>query len=122
MASFGVALPLQTDLADGFTMVKNLNTLVKQNLKMLILTIPGERVMEPNFGVGLSRYLFENFGQNTMSQISSKIREQAGIYLPAVEIRNITFGTTDPDSNYLGIAIEYSIPNIGITDLLELTT
>ena len=122
MASFGVALPLQTDLADGFTMVKNLNTLVKQNLKMLILTIPGERVMEPNFGVGLSRYLFENFGQDTMSQISSRIREQAGIYLPAVEIRNITFGTVDPDSNYLGIAIEYSIPSIGIADLLELTT
>ena len=122
MASFGVALPLQTDSADGFAMVMNLNSLVKQNLKMLILTIPGERVMEPNFGVGLSRYLFENFGQNTMSQISSRIREQAGIYLPAVEIRNITFGTTDPDSNYLGIAIEYSIPSIGIADLLELTT
>ena len=41
--------------------------------------------------------------------------------MPAVQIRNITFGVINPDSSYLGIAIEYSIPSIGITDLLELT-
>ena len=122
MATFGIALPLELDSADGFKMLKTINGLVRQNLKMLILTIPGERVMEPNFGVGLSRYLFENFGQDTMSQISSKIREQVGIYMPAVQIRNITFGTIDPDSNYLAISIEYAIPSIGTTDLLELTT
>jgi|18_taG_2_1085343.scaffolds.fasta_scaffold13233_2 hypothetical protein len=122
MASYGVALPLQLDSADGFTMIKSIGSLARQNLKMLILTIPGERVMEPNFGVGLPMYLFENYGQNTMSQIDSKIREQVGIYMPAIEINNIDFGIIDPDSNYLGIAIEYSIPNIGITDLLELTT
>ena len=122
MASFGVALPLQLDSADGFAMIKNINSLVKQNLKKLILTIPGERVMEPNFGVGLTTYLFEHYSEDTMSQISSKITEQVGIYLPAVQINNIDFGITDPDSNYLGIAIEYSIPSIGIADLLELTT
>jgi len=122
MASLGVALPLEIDSADGFRMLKNIRQLAKQNFKMLIMTIPGERVMESNFGVGLKRYLFENFGQDTMSQIESKILEQAEIYMPAIKIRNITFGNTDPDSNYLGITIEYSIPNLGIADLLELTT
>tara|TARA_R100001509_G_scaffold165461_1_gene147208 strand:- start:570 stop:1067 length:498 start_codon:yes stop_codon:yes gene_type:complete len=33
--------------------------LVDQNIKMVLLTNPGERLSEPNFGVGLSRYLFE---------------------------------------------------------------
>jgi phage baseplate assembly protein W len=122
MASLGVALPLQIDSADGFRMLKKIKELAKQNFKMLILTNPGERVMEPNFGVGIKRYLFENFGQNTMAEIDSKIREQTGIYMPAVNIRNITFGNSDPDNNYLGLVIEYSIPNLGIEDLLELTT
>jgi len=122
MASLGVALPLELDSMDGFVMLKNIKNLAKQNLKMLILTVPGERVMKPKFGVGIQTYLFENFGQDTMSQIDSKIREQVEIYMPAVQINDIVFGTTDSDSNYLGIAIEYSIPSIGITDLLELTT
>jgi hypothetical protein len=47
---------------------------------MLILTIPGERIMDPNFGVGLRRYLFELNGSNTYSAISSKINEQADLF------------------------------------------
>ena len=121
MASLSVALPLQVDDSDGFVMNKSISAVVKQNLKMLILTIPGERVMEPNFGAGVARYLFENFGEQTASKIQTKIREQVSTYMPAVQIRNITFGVINPDSNYLGIVIEYSIPSIGIKDLLELT-
>jgi hypothetical protein len=122
MASLGVALPLNLDSRDGFQMLKSFKALVKQNLKMIILTNPGERVMEPSFGVGLNQFLFENFGHDTKGQIESKIREQVGIYMPAVQIREITFASTMPDSNYLGIVIEYVIPRIGIKDLLELTT
>ena len=63
MASYGVALPLPYDSGDGFTMLKHIKRVAKQNFKMLILTVPGERVMEPKFGVGLKRYLFENFSE-----------------------------------------------------------
>ncbi len=122
MASFSVALPLELDDSDGFVMIKDIKTLVKQNLKMLILTKPGERVMEPRFGVGLTNFLFENFGQDTMSIIDSRIRSQVSTYMPAVSIIDIAFGNTDPDNNYLGVAIHYSIPGIGTKDLLEITT
>ncbi len=62
MASLAVKLPLTPDSGDGFTMIKGLRALIKQNFKMLLLTIPSERVMEPEFGVGLKRFLFQNFG------------------------------------------------------------
>ena len=121
MSSLGVALPLELSDIDGFQMLKTIQALAKQNLKMLILTDPGERVMEPSFGVGLKSYLFENFGTPTQSQIESKIREQIGIYMPAIQLRNIRFAAADADSNTLGVSIEYAIPSIGIQDLLELT-
>jgi|TARA_Y100000310_G_scaffold114691_1_gene113217 phage baseplate assembly protein W len=122
MSSLAVGLPLELGSVSGFKMITTIKGLFKQNLKMLILTIPGERVMEPRFGVGLKTYLFENFGQDAMAQIDNKIREQVRIYMPALKIQNIVFGNTDPDNNYLGIQITYSIPNIAATDLLELTT
>jgi len=121
MASYGVALPLELDSSDGYAMLKNIRKLIKQNLKMLILTNPGERVMEPDFGVGLKRYLFENYGTGTEGLIDTKIREQVNIYLPAVKIIQVYFGTTDPDSNFLGISINYSIPDIDAEELLEFT-
>ena len=73
MSSIGIKLPITYDSGDGFTMLKTLDDTVKQNLKMLILTNPGERVMEPEFGVGIQQFLFSNFSENVESQISEKI-------------------------------------------------
>ena len=121
MASFGVALPLALDSNDGFVMLKSVKKLIKQNLKMLLLTNPGERVMEPDFGVGVKQFLFQNFGSGTEGQIDSKIREQVNIYLPVVSIIDITFGIADADNNRLAFSIFYAIPELDDKDLLEFT-
>ena len=121
MASYGVALPLELDDGDGFTMIKSIKKLVRQNLKMLLLTDPGERVMEPDFGVGMKRFLFQNYGSGVESQIDSKIREQVNIYLPFVSIIDITFGIADADNNRLAFSIFYAIPELDDKDLLEFT-
>ena len=41
MSSFNVRLPLRGDTDDGYTMIKDLKTMVVQNFKMLLLTNPG---------------------------------------------------------------------------------
>jgi len=55
-----VKLPLYLDPDDGIGLNKTYRESVKQNFLNLLLTIPGERVMIPRFGVGLKRFLFEN--------------------------------------------------------------
>ena len=60
MASLSVKLPLKYSSIDGFVMNKSIQRMLQQNLKMLLLTNPGERVMAPTFGVGLKMYLFSN--------------------------------------------------------------
>ena len=121
MSSLSVSLPLTIDSGDGFTMIKQIKPLIKQNLKMLLLTNPGERVMEPDFGVGLNQYLFEYFTQSTYEKIETRIKEQVATYMPAIRITKIDFGNPAPDANKLGFSVEYSIPNIGVRDLLEFT-
>jgi len=120
MSSIGIKLPITYNTGDGFTMIRTLRQMVKQNLKMLILTNPGERVMEPNFGVGVMTYLFSNYTEGVEGQIQSRLGEQIRIYLPIVTITNIGFQTS-PDTNSLRIILEYTIPDIGINDLLEIT-
>ena len=121
MSSIGVKLPLTQDSGDGFTMIKSIKDMVKQNFKMLLLTNPGERVMEPNFGVGLKTYLFASAREDIQAQIGTKIREQTFLYLPIVKIRNIQFGLSDIDTNTLAMRIIYEIPSIGLQDLIEFT-
>ena len=45
-------LPMSLHPADGYRLTKTYKEMVKQNIKMLILTCPGERMMDPLFGVG----------------------------------------------------------------------
>ena len=121
MSSLSVALPLKVSLVDGYVMNKSLKSLIKQNLKMLILTNPGERVMEPAFGAGLNRYLFQNFTESTYSEIDTRIREQVTKYMPSVKINRISFDLGGQDFNKLSVSIEYSVPKIHVRDLLEFT-
>lgn len=121
MASLAPKLPLTLDSGDGYTSIKKLKTLIKQNFKMLILTNPGERVMNPDFGVGIRQFLFENFESDVYARIDNRIREQTSIYLPVVSIESIQFGTGGIDDNSLGLRIEYRIPDIAARDLLEFT-
>ena len=121
MTTLGVKLPITRDSVNGFTMIDDVKVLIRQNLKMLILTDPGERVMLPDFGVGLRTYLFENFSDTVYYEIETKIEEQVKKYLPVVYINKVNFDNSNPDANTLGLQIVYSIPNLGLKDLLEFT-
>jgi hypothetical protein len=99
--------------------------MVKQNLKMLILTIPGERIMDPRFGVGLKTFLFEQNDLTTQGAISSKIKEQLGIYMPYIELIELDFQNTESNSeiseNLLHIKLEYWVQPLEALDIIDLT-
>jgi len=124
-------LPLYTDPVDGIALNKTIKQMTRQNLKMIILTSPGERIMHPKFGVGLRRYLFMNNTQRTLSDISRKIEEQVRTYLPSVRIRSIKFLSENGEemgssfessssSNYVKLVLNYEIPSAFISDTLDI--
>ena len=106
-------LPLDHSAATQYGMIYDYQTLALQNLKMLVLTIPGERVGDCTFGVGLPKYLFENNTLSTRADISSKIREQVSKYLEYITIVDIVYHSSIEDPTiseaYLGIKIKFNI-------------
>jgi phage baseplate assembly protein W len=119
---FNVREPLSTSAIDGaFSMLVDPKEAIKQNLRFLILTAPGERIRIPDFGVGIRNYLFENYTPQLEAQIINKIQEQARIYMPYIAITDIIFNTENIDSSQIGLAIEYSIDaQVTISDFLIL--
>jgi phage baseplate assembly protein W len=124
-------LPLYTDPVDGIALNKTLKQMTRQNLKMIILTSPGERIMHPKFGVGLRRYLFMNNTSRTLSDISRKIEQQVRTYLPSVNIRSIKFLSENGEeirssfessssSNYVKLVLNYEIPSAFVSDTLNI--
>lgn len=117
-------IPLEQDSTGLFyNLHKTVKTNIQQNLKMLLYTSPGERVMLPNYGVGLKRYLFE---QSPDFYIDEKIREQIALYVPEVSIvsltisRNSLVGIKTGASNNLSVELIYEINGYSIRDSLVL--
>ena len=127
MAGLTPKLPLYSDAGDGFYgLIKEPIDVIKQNLKNLILTVPGERMMDPNFGVGLYGLLFEQTSENLEAEISSRLGEQIQTYMPFIGITNLEFfNIENPTSsnfnpNSIRIKVEYEIIPLGETDMLEM--
>jgi uncharacterized protein len=117
-------LPLSLDPSDGYGLNKTYKEMVKQNMKMIVLTAPGERIMDPLFGVGLRNYLFEQNHPMVYGEIESKIRTQVKKYLGFVEILDIDFNSKDSNpavvQNVLYINLTYRIKPLDSVDGLEL--
>tara|TARA_R110002020_G_scaffold411804_1_gene621417 strand:- start:188 stop:583 length:396 start_codon:yes stop_codon:yes gene_type:complete len=105
--------PLRLDYAGGaYALNKTYRDMVKQNLKNLLLTNPGERIMDMSFGAGLRTYFFEPMIANTYPQIAADIEEQVKKYMPFIQVDSIDFTAGDESagtSNVLGVAVAYTI-------------
>jgi len=86
----GVKLPLYIDTIDGaYGLSKDLEELAQQNLKTIILTSPGERVMIPDFGVGVRNYIFEQNTTGTQLVLQNAIQQQVAKYAPYITIEDL---------------------------------
>ena len=120
MQGYSPKLPLVRDVIDGpYSMNKTAVDSIKQDLKMLLLTSPGERIMNPDYGVGVRNYLFSQNTENTKGNIDSRIRQQIAKYMNFIKIRNISFESADPSNeNALYLVLEYAIPSADKNDQL----
>ena len=81
----GVAFPL--DEINLFTGTQTVQEQVKSNLINLLLTVQGERVNQPRFGVGLRNLLFEN--KIDLDGLKENIKSQINIYIPEISLINV---------------------------------
>ena len=116
-----VKLPITTDENNNFIFLESTNAVVKQKLKNILLTSPGELLMNPVFGVGIRRYLFEfekilTFSDNEElvvdeeESLENKVKdiliEQCKNYLQEINILNISIKLQE---NILFVQINYKI-------------
>jgi len=124
MSGIAVRLPLARSQTDGFDLVQDYRNLAQQNLKMLVLTVPGERMMDPEFGVGARQFLFEQMTPETTSAFKSRLLQQQQKYLPYLTIGEVQFFSTEtnpeiPD-NQLEIKIFYYNKVLRTSNVLSL--
>ena len=102
----GIRFPLDHSPEGFFYKTKTVLEQSKANLQNLLLTTPGERIFQPDFGSQLKFIVFEQ-GQDIPDRIEETIRSAVDKHLAYININDVF--TTQQD-NTVSVSIEFSVP------------
>jgi hypothetical protein len=102
----GIRFPLGYSPEGFFYKTKTVLEQSKANLRNLLLTTPGERIFQPDFGCNLKNLVFEQ-RENISEDIESTIRTSVDRYLSYINIINVF---TIQENNQVNVQVEFSVP------------
>jgi phage baseplate assembly protein W len=119
--AYGITLPVKRGEGGFFEQSFTSFDQAKSNLKNLLLTRKGERIMQPNFGTGLHSLLFEQADDNLEARLEQTITENVNYWLPYITIKGIDVEMTNElkDQNKVNMSLQFTVGNQ--IDLQEIT-
>tara|TARA_B100001250_G_scaffold225522_1_gene193422 strand:+ start:199 stop:600 length:402 start_codon:yes stop_codon:yes gene_type:complete len=95
--------PLNSDLI----VIKNVNAITR-SIRNIVLTTPGEKFFDPDFGSNVTKLLFENVDDITASQIQEEIEFSINNYEPRVKLIDVQV-IADNDNASFDTIITYEV-------------
>jgi phage baseplate assembly protein W len=113
--SVGVSLPFTLGNNGFFAVTYTTKEQVKSDLKNLILTNRGERLMQPEFGCNLRQAIFEQIGPETYGYIRSEIENSIQRWMPYIIVNdvNVVSDATSKDNNRINVQLDYTLAYAG---------
>lgn len=82
---------------------------IRQSIRLILETDPGERVMRPDFGAGLRRLLFEPIDTSTLALVQRRVQDALVTWEPRIEVRDVSVSADEAASGRLLIRIDYVV-------------
>jgi phage baseplate assembly protein W len=89
---------------------------IANSLRNLFTTTPGDKILNPEYGLDLRKYLFEPATVEIANSIRGEIYTQVSIYEPRVKLTSVNI-TILEDVNEYDITIYMDIPALNINNV-----
>lgn len=103
----GFAFPLALDAAGGVRMAEHEED-IRQAIRIILDTEPGERVMRPDFGAGLRALLFEPLNLHTIALIRHRVEQSLILWEPRIDSIGVEV-RADPPNGVVNIELRYRV-------------
>ena len=100
---------------------EELTEVVKFNIKNIILTNPGEKTWDSDFGAGAMGFLFEQATQSLLLDLRTRIVTQLRLYAPYVNLLKLNVSYNDEHTLLISMKYEITINEVIDTMEIEIT-
>jgi uncharacterized protein len=100
--------PFQLTPSGGVAVTTIPSVQVQQHLQSLVSTNPGERVMQPKYGVPLANFLFGLDTSQTAAAVSNDVSAAVAKWEPNVNIQDVRTMVSDTSEGLVSINVDYS--------------
>jgi phage baseplate assembly protein W len=104
--------------AGGIQLVRG-DLAIRQSIMLLLTTVPGERVMRPDYGCPLNRLIFWPNDATTAGLAIHYVRQAIRRFEPRVRIVRLDAGANPRDPAALLITLEYRVRETGTIDTID---
>ncbi|MGE3976128.1 MAG: GPW/gp25 family protein [Nitrospira sp.] len=82
---------------------------IRESLRILLTTSPGERILQPAYGCGLHALAFENVSEGVKTEIKDLIDRAVLFFEPRITLNRIDIDDTDQYEGLLKLYLDYTI-------------
>jgi phage baseplate assembly protein W len=106
----GWAMPVMLDARSGEVAEAQYEEDIRQAIRIIVETAPGERVMRPDFGCGIHDLVFAPMDSETLQRVRSVIQEALRRYEARIEVIEVSVEESrELTDGRLRIEVDYRI-------------
>jgi len=84
---------------------------IKNSIANIFLTSPGQKILNPTFGIDLRRYLFDPVSEFIAHQIKIEVRNNLPIQEPRIQLENVSVLPNIDRQEYY-ITLQINVPSL----------
>ncbi|NLX10727.1 MAG: GPW/gp25 family protein [Chloroflexi bacterium] len=82
---------------------------IRQSIRIILGTNPGERVMRPDFAAGLNDFLFEPLNATTLARIGQRVRDALIDWEPRIDVLDVRVTADRVQRSLVLIDVHYRV-------------
>ena len=116
-----IGWPLLPHPVGGALQWPTLERSVRELIRVILSTQPGEQLMRPLFGAGLQRFLHESNTLTTRQRIQDAITAALGSYENRISVERVDVDPIPGTPAQIGITISYRLLRTGVVEQVSAT-
>ena len=94
---------------------------VRESIRVLLLTEPGERLMRETYGCGLRGFLFEPNTATTRELIRQRVAAAIARWEPRAAVQEVTVVSDEADPRTVAVSVRFRLVATGAADQVGLS-